>query len=98
MIITLCGSTRFEELFMAKEKELTGRGHTIFRPNTFFSQKHKDNLSKETMEVLEEIHREKINKSHAIYVINPNGYIGDSTEREIGYALCKGKKVYYLQE
>jgi len=32
-----------------------------------------------------------------IFVINKNGYIGDSTRSEIAYALEHGKKVNYLE-
>ena len=36
--------------------------------------------------------------SDEIYVINVNGYIGESTRSEIEYAISTGKKVNYLEE
>ena len=36
--------------------------------------------------------------SYKIFVINPGGYIGQSTRREIEYALSTGKAVNYLVE
>ena len=33
-----------------------------------------------------------------IFVINVNGYIGESTKSEIEYAISTGKKVNYLEE
>ena len=35
--------------------------------------------------------------SDEIYVINPNGYIGESTKSEIEYAKRKNKKISYLE-
>jgi hypothetical protein len=47
--------------------------------------------------LLDVTHRKKIDLSDAIYVINVNGYIGDSTFNEIKYAKSKGKEVIYLK-
>ena len=44
------------------------------------------------------MHRQKIDLSDEIYVINVNGYIGESTKSEIEYAISNGKKVKYLEE
>ena len=43
------------------------------------------------------MHRQKIDMSDEIYVINFEGYIGESTEAEIEYAKLKGKRIYYLE-
>ena len=42
------------------------------------------------------MHKEKINMSDAIYVINPGGYIGESTYSEIDWANRMNKKIYFL--
>ena len=47
--------------------------------------------------MLDKMHRQKIDLSDEIYVINPGGYIGESTKSEIEYAKRKGKKVSYLE-
>jgi hypothetical protein len=47
--------------------------------------------------MLDDIHRRKIDMSDEIYVINKNGYIGDSTKGEIEYAINTGKRVNYLE-
>lgn len=39
----------------------------------------------------------KIDMSDEIYVINLNGYIGESTKSEIEYANSKGKNISYLE-
>ena len=45
--------------------------------------------------ILGKIHRKKIDVSDAIYVVNIDGYIGNSTKNEIEYAKNNGKEVIY---
>ena len=54
-------------------------------------------LSK-TKEMLDDMHKRKIDMADAIYVINVDGYIGESTKSEIEYAQKHGKEVRYLVE
>ena len=42
------------------------------------------------------MHKQKIDMSNEIYVINLGGYIGESTKSEIEYAKMKGKKINYI--
>ena len=57
----------------------------------------KDEINIETKNMLDEMHRQKIDMSHEILVINVGGYIGESTKSEIEYARIKGKKISYLE-
>lgn len=54
-------------------------------------------LSK-TKEMLDDMHKRKIDMADAIFVINVGGYIGESTRSEIEYAKANGKEVRYLEE
>ena len=47
--------------------------------------------------MLDEIHKQKIDVSDEIYVLNVGGYIGESTKNEIEYAKARGKKISYLE-
>ncbi|MCR5606750.1 MAG: hypothetical protein K6F69_08045 [Treponema sp.] len=51
-----------------------------------------------TKEMLDDMHKRKIDMADSIYVINVGGYIGDSTKSEIDYAKSHGKEVYYLEK
>jgi hypothetical protein len=51
-----------------------------------------------TKEMLDDMHKRKIDMADSIYVINVGGYIGDSTRSEIEYAKNHGKEVRYLEE
>ena len=47
--------------------------------------------------MLDEMHKQKIDMSDEIYVINIGGYIGESAKTEIEYAKLKGKKISYIE-
>ena len=49
-------------------------------------------------EMLDDMHLRKIDLADEIYVINVDGYIGESTRREIAYAEKSGKKINYLEK
>lgn len=97
MIITLCGSTRFKDEFLKAQRDLTLAGHIVLTVGLFG---HADNilLTSEEKIRLDNLHKEKINMSDAIYVINKDGYIGESTFSEIDWAYRMKKEVYFLEE
>lgn len=95
-IITLCGSTKFKDDFIREQKLLTLEGNIVISVGMFG---HADNevIDDKTKEMLDEIHKRKIDLADEIFVINKNGYIGSSTKSEIEYATKKGKVVNYLE-
>ena len=94
MVITLCGSTRFKEDFERVNRDLTLAGNVVLSVGGFGHSGDKISESQKIM--LDSIHRNKIDMSDAIYVINKDGYIGSSTKSEITYALATGKQVLYM--
>lgn len=46
-------------------------------------------------EMLDDMHKRKIDMADEIFVINKNGYIGQSTKSEFEYAIKTGKKVKF---
>jgi len=50
-----------------------------------------------TKEMLDDMHKRKIDMANEIFVINVGGYIGSSTRSEIEYAAATGKAVHYLE-
>ena len=64
-----------------------------------FGHSGDDEVWKEgTKEMLDDMHKRKIDMADAIFVINVDGYIGQSTKSEIEYAIMKGKRVDYLEK
>lgn len=52
-------------------------------------------LNNEEILLLEKAHYKKIDISDGIYVVNINGYIGESVKKEIEYAKKHNKEVLY---
>lgn len=104
-VVTLCGSTRFKEQFMEAQKRLTLEGNIVISVGLFghagdqevWDGMDEGTLSK-TKEMLDDMHKRKIDMADEIYVINVGGYIGDSTRSEIQYAEEHGKPVRYYED
>ncbi len=96
-IITLCGSTRFKDDFMRVQKELTLQGYIVISVGLFGHSGDQEVWDERTKEMLDNMHKRKIDMAQAIYVINKNGYIGSSTRSEIEYAKAAGKEIYYME-
>ena len=95
-IITLCGSIKFKDEFIKVQEKLTLDGNIVFTPN-FFNNIRKEDIDEKRKKMLDEMHKQKIDMSDEVYVINFGGYIGESTKTEIEYAKAKGKKISYLE-
>ena len=103
-VITLCGSTRFKDEFMKAQKDLTLAGNIVINVGLFghsgdnevWENMDEGTLTK-TKEMLDDMHKRKIDMADEIFVINVGGYIGSSTKSEIEYAKASGKVVRYLE-
>lgn len=103
-VITLCGSTRFKDEFMEAQKRLTLEGNIVISVGLFghagdaevWENMDEGTLTK-TKEMLDDMHKRKIDMADEIYVINVGGYIGSSTKSEIEYAKATGKRILYLE-
>ena len=96
-VITLCGSTRFKDAFLEAQKRLTLDGNIVISVGLFGHSGDDEVWTEGTKEMLDDMHRAKIDMADEIYVINVNGYIGTSTRSEIEYAKATGKTVRYLE-
>ncbi len=104
-VVTLCGSTRFKDQFMEAQKRLTLEGNIVISVGLFGHSGDSEvweNMDEGTLtrtkEMLDEMHKAKIDMADSIFVINVGGYIGSSTRSEIDYAIAHGKEVRYLEE
>ena len=96
-VITLCGSTRFKDQFLEAQKRLTLAGNIVISVGLFGHSGDDEVWTEGTKEMLDDMHKRKIDMADAIYVINVGGYIGESTRSEIEYAKRNGKEVRYLE-
>jgi hypothetical protein len=105
-IVTLCGSTRFANLFRIVNLRQTIAGRIVL---SIGCDSHSDADLAEMKDMgwsieeakpgLDELHKRKIDMSSRIIVISDDtGYIGDSTAGEINYAIKHGKQVEWLSQ
>ena len=99
-VVTLCGSTRFKNEFIQIQKELTLKGYIVISVGLFGHggdaevwEGMDENSLTATKMMLDDMHKSKIDMANEIFVINPGGYIGDSTWSEICYAFMADKKI-----
>ena len=90
---TLCGSMRFEKEMQEVAYYLeTQKGFNILQCiYTVAGSKP----TAEELRALELAHYQKIDISDGIYVLNIDGYVGESVRKEIVYAQQHGKEVIY---
>lgn len=96
-VITLCGSTRFKDAFIEAQKDLTLKGNIVISVGLFGHSGDNEVFTEGVKEMLDDMHKRKIDMADEIFVINVGGYIGTSTASEIEYAESTGKPVRYLE-
>ncbi len=104
-VVTLCGSTKFREKFEEVAKSETLNGNVVLMPNVWETHSDIDldgegadtteasPITKIEKEMLDAIHLLKIDMCNRIVVVNPDGYIGESTRKEIIYAFIRNKPI-----
>lgn len=95
-VVTICGSMRFakEMQDIARDLELK-YGYAVIQCVYNINQ---NQYTKHELENIVNAHWKKIDISDMIYVVNIDGYIGESTKNEIAYALKNGKQVCYHED
>lgn len=104
-VITLCGSTRFKDDFMREQKRLTLEGNIVISVGLFGHSGDSEvweNMTEgeltNTKLMLDDMHKRKIDMADEIFVINKDGYIGESTRSEIEYARANNKVVTFMEQ
>jgi len=100
-VVTLCGSTKFKDEILAENARLTIDGNLVISLGVFGHTDLPDyDWSTDVSDLktkLDRMHFVKIDMADSVHVVNPGGYIGESTAREIAYAESKGKPVTYME-
>ena len=99
-VITLCGSTKFEAEFAEVNQRLTMDGYVVISLGMFSLPDLPDyDWTADSSDLrgrLGRMHFQKIRMADEVYIVDPGGYVGESTRREIAYAASLGKPVRYL--
>lgn len=94
-IVTICGSMRFFGEMLEVAAQETAGGRIVLAPFCVVAPDAQDEDAKRQ---LDELHLRKIDLAGRIIVVtNGDGYIGQSTRREMAYALSKGKAMDVLE-
>lgn len=91
-VVTLCGSIRFAAEHLAAHQRLSLEGRIALLPALPVPDHE---MRPGDVEVLAVLHRRKIDLSDRVHIVNPGGYVGQSTAAEVAYAEATGKRVTY---
>lgn len=97
-IVCICGSTRFVDEMAMANRDLTFGGAIVLAPGVFLRVEDRGadaSITPEQKAALDELHLRKIDLADRVLVVNPGGYVGESTNREIAYARATGKPVSF---
>lgn len=103
-VICLCGSTRFTEQMLVKQWELTKAGCVVLSwcalPSWYFTDSDTTHIGDKegVRDIVDEVHRRKIDLADTVLIMNIDGYIGESTRSEINYARACGKPIEYVSK
>lgn len=102
IIVCLCGSTRFPGVFHEANLRETLAGKIVLSIGCDFKS-DKDlmlagELTDEDKKRVDELHLRKIDLADEVLILNVEGYIGQSTLRELIYAVKHNKRVRFLEE
>jgi hypothetical protein len=100
-IVCICGSSKFCAIAAVKAWEFECQGilalsmHLL--PSWYCPVQDHFAEHQNVAPILDELHLRKIDMADFIYVVNVEGYIGERTAIEIGYAKQLGKQIQYLE-
>ena len=94
-VITVCGSMKFKDEMVKVAHEYALKGNCVLFP---LMDLGKDEITEKEISYLKEAHFKRIELSDIVIVVNKDNYIGDSTKREIDYAISLGKQIIYYYE
>lgn len=99
-IVCICGSTRFADAMNEVAERETLEGRIVVRPEVaaYSSGKDPQFVAPEVKARLDELHLRKIDLADEIVVVAIDGYVGESTQREIDYAYSLRKPIKWRLE
>lgn len=99
-VVCICGSMRFMDAMFAVSVGESLAGRIVVLPLVNMKEPDSRWSTEEKRERiktgLDRLHFAKIDYADEVLVVNPGQYVGDSTKREIAYAIERGKPVRYL--
>lgn len=97
-IVCLCGSGRFKQAFEDAEYNETLAGKIVLTIGCNTKDIARTEELKHHKPMLDELHLRKIDIADEVLVLDVDGYIGESTRKEIVYAMKVGRLIRYLSK
>jgi hypothetical protein len=98
IVICLCGSTKFSDAFKNANLKETLAGKIVLSIGCDFKCDDALGLTGVDKIRLDELHLRKIDLADEVLILNVGGYIGESTRRELNYAIANKKHISFLEE
>jgi alkyl hydroperoxide reductase subunit AhpC len=102
-IVCLCGSTKFYEEFQKVNAQETLAGNIVLSIATFATSEAEyfaglsEQQGERVKKMLDDLHKRKIELADEVFIINKDGYVGESTKQELEYARTLGKVIRWLE-
>ena len=100
--VVICGSSRFKPDMREFAEKLRKLGVVVYEPYLYTAGGKWDEFSDEQKKFialgLTHDHFYKIEMADVVFVYNKDGYAGNSTTLEVGYAVAEGKPIYALSD
>ncbi|MEU0940734.1 hypothetical protein [Embleya sp. NPDC005971] len=99
--VVLCGSMRFEAEMQEANRAESVAGRIVLAPACNLKEPHPlwaTEADRERVKTaLDRLHLDKIRDADEVLVINPGGYVGESTRKEIEFAQSIGRPIRSLE-
>lgn len=100
--VVICGSRRFKPEARKFAADLKKLGVIVYEPYFHSGQEEWASLSEDYKKFialgLTHDHFYKIKMADVVFVYNKDGYAGNSTTLELGYAMALGKPIYAFSD
>jgi hypothetical protein len=98
-VVCYCGSLRVAlDAFKKAEYDAVIKGEIALLPCCMFVDIEREYGAESTYkQKADDLHKRKIDMADEVFILNVNGYIGESTSSELEYAKSIGKPIVYLE-
>ena len=97
-VINLIGSTKYKDLFRELEEKLSINGYLVFSPLVYNQTGDNPECGEDVKKILDIEANLKSNISDIVFVVDKDGYIGNSTRKQIEHATLLNKTVLYYSK
>ena len=96
--ICLIGSSKFEEIFRKLEVDLSINGYIVLSPLVYNQSGEKPGCGQTAKKMLDLVQKEKIRQSDIVFVVDVDGYVGNSTKNQIDYSILLNKPLLFFSK